>query len=100
MTSALPSCAKHYLLADRREAALVGEVLHALALHFGGVDVALAVDGDVVEVFELTRIAPHASEAADHLPVAAADHMDLRLTLAADLYRSPTAKARMRTRPE
>src|ERR1700730_17824103 len=73
------SCAKHYLLADRRQAALVEEALHALALHLGGVDVALAVDGDVVEVFELTRTAPHAPEAADHLPVAAADHMDLAI---------------------
>src|SRR5215813_2656585 len=65
------------LLADRRQAALVEEPLHALALYFGGVDVALAVDGDVVEVFELTRTTPHPSEAADDLPVAAADHVDL-----------------------
>jgi hypothetical protein len=51
-------------LADRRQAALVEEALHALALHLGGVDVTLAVDGDVVEVLELTRPTPHAPEAA------------------------------------
>jgi hypothetical protein len=60
--------AKHHLLADWRQAALVEEALHALALHLGGVDVALAVDADVVEVFELTRAAPYAPKAADHLP--------------------------------
>src|SRR6202035_441860 len=73
------SCAKPYLLADRRQAALVEEPLHALALHLGGIDVALAVDGDVVEVLELARTASDASEAADQLPVAAADHMDLAI---------------------
>src|ERR1700688_1639058 len=77
MTGAPASCAKQYLLADRRQAALVEEALYALALHLGGVDVALAVDGNVVEVFELTRATPHAAEAAHHLPVAAAEHMDL-----------------------
>src|SRR6516225_4936862 len=77
VTGAPSSCATHSLLADRRQATLVEEALQALALHLGGVDVALAVDGDVVEVFELTRATPHAPEAADHLPVAAADHMDL-----------------------
>src|ERR1700674_1580067 len=78
-TGAPSSSAKHHLLTDRRQAALVEEALHALTLHLGGVDVALAVDGDVVEVFELTRTTPHAPEAADHLPVAAADHMDLAI---------------------
>ena len=79
MTGAPASYAKHYLLADRRQAALVEEALHALALHLGGIDVALAVDGDVVEVFELTRTTPDAPEAADHLPVAAADDMNLAI---------------------
>src|SRR6516165_3878171 len=78
VTGALSSCA-HYLLADRRQAALVEEALHALALHLGGVDIALAVDRYVVEVFELARTTPHAPEARDHLPVAATDDVDLAI---------------------
>src|SRR5271170_8034898 len=79
VTGAPFSCAKQYLLADRRQAAPVEEALHALALHLGGVDVALAIDGNVVKVFELTRTTSNAPEAADQLPVAAADHMDLAI---------------------
>src|SRR5579864_8137134 len=69
--------AQSHLWADGRQAALVEEALHALALHLGGVDVAFAVDADVVEVLELTGAATDAPEAADHLPVTAAQNMDL-----------------------
>src|SRR5215469_9054587 len=79
MTGSGAPASWHHLLTDRGQATLVEEALHALALHLGGVDVALAVDTNVVEVFELSRAAPHAPEAADHLPVAAAEHMDLAI---------------------
>jgi hypothetical protein len=67
------------LLADRGQAAFVEEALHALPLHLCSVDVALAIDGNVMEVLELTRTTSDAPEAADHLPVAAANHMDLAI---------------------
>src|SRR5207244_6041108 len=64
-------------LIDRRQTALVQEALDALALHLGGIDVALGVDSDVVEVLELARPATDAAEVSDDRPVAAADDVDL-----------------------
>src|SRR5437867_2734402 len=64
-------------LIDRGQTALVQEALDALALHLGGIDVALGVDSDVVEVLELARPATDASEVSDDCPVAAADDVDL-----------------------
>ncbi len=40
----------------------IAEFLHALALHFGAVDIALAVDADEVEVVELAELMADAAE--------------------------------------
>src|SRR5207247_5632511 len=64
-------------LIDRGQTTLVQEALDALALHLSGIDVALGVDSDVVEVLELARPAADASEVSDDRPVAAADGVDL-----------------------
>src|SRR5262249_29990465 len=72
---------RFFLLPDRRQAALISKFLHALTLDFGGVDVALGVNGDVVEVFELARATSNATEAAHHRAVAPAQHMDLAVRI-------------------
>src|SRR4051812_39327792 len=55
----------------------VAEFLHALALHFGAVDVALAVDADEVEVVELAELMADAAVRADEASVGAIDDMEL-----------------------
>jgi hypothetical protein len=52
-------------LTYRGQVAFVEEALHALPPHLCGVDVAFAMDGNVMEVLELTRTASDAPEAAD-----------------------------------
>src|SRR6516165_1220942 len=55
----------------------IAEFLHALALHFGGVDVALAVDADEVEVVELAELMADAAERPHQPAVGAIDHVEL-----------------------
>src|SRR5215472_13636644 len=66
---------------DRRQAALREEALHALALHLGGVDVAVLVDGDVVQILELAGTTPDAPEIADDRSIAFAQNMDLTVRI-------------------
>src|SRR2546426_6141097 len=63
------------------EPAHVAEPLHALALHLRGVDVALAVDREVVEVHELPEIGPDPAEITDDDAVAASDDMELTVRI-------------------
>ena len=63
------------LLVGRVEPA---EFLHPLpGVHLGRVDVALAVDGDVVDRGELPGMPPDAPEAPEHLGVCALDDAQL-----------------------
>ena len=54
----------------------IAEFLHALALHLGGVDVALAVDADEVEVVELAELMADAPVGTHQLAVGAIDHVE------------------------
>src|ERR1700680_789852 len=53
----------------------IAEFLHALALHFGAVDIALAVDADEVEVVELAKLMADAAVRRHQLPVCAIAHV-------------------------
>src|SRR5258707_15347336 len=59
------------------EPAEIAELLQALALHFGGVDVALAVDADDVEVVELAELMADATIGTEELAVGAIDDVEL-----------------------
>src|SRR5690242_13032133 len=53
------------------------ELLHALALHLGAVDVALRVDADEVQVVELAELVADAAPGADKLTGRAVDGVEL-----------------------
>src|SRR5262249_16281811 len=61
----------------RSQSAEIAEFLHALSLHLGGVDVALAVDADEVEIVELAELMADAADAVDDLAGRAIDDMEL-----------------------
>ncbi len=56
----------------------ITELLHPLALHLGGVDVALAVDAEIVEVFELAGIMSDAPERGEPGALLARQDVELR----------------------
>src|SRR5687768_18476479 len=66
------------------EPAHIAESLDALALHFSGVDVALAVDSEIVEVVELPGEVTDAAGLADDNAVAPAHHMELAVRIVRD----------------
>jgi hypothetical protein len=53
-------------------------------LHFGGVDVAFAVDGEIVEVFELAGVGSDASPAAEALAIAPTQHVEFAVRIVGD----------------
>src|SRR5258708_7087863 len=55
----------------------IAELLHALALDLGAVDVALAVDADEVKVVELAELMADASPRADEVAAGSVDHVEL-----------------------
>src|SRR5215475_6904138 len=55
----------------------VTEFLHALALDFGAIDVALAVDADEMQVVEFAELMPDAAVGGEQLAVGAIDHVEL-----------------------
>src|SRR5207302_3793011 len=66
------------------EPAEVAEFLHALALHFGAVDVALAVDADEVEIVELAELMADAADGAHEVSAGAIDHVELAVRVVDD----------------
>src|SRR5262249_23409712 len=54
----------------------IAKFLHALALHFGGVDVAFAVDREIVQVVELAGAVAHVAEGGDVFSVSAVEQVE------------------------
>src|SRR5215475_15032342 len=70
-------CSRATGYAPPSQPAEIAEFLHALALHLGAVDIALAVDADEVEVVELAELVADAAERPHQPPVGAVDHVEL-----------------------
>src|SRR5437899_13100464 len=62
----------------------IAKLLHALALHLGAVDIALAVDADEVKVVELAELMADAANAVDHLAAHAVDDVELAVRIVHD----------------
>src|SRR5437899_9273398 len=62
----------------------IAKLLHALALHLGAVDIALAVDADEVEVVELAELVADAADAVHHLAAHAVDNVELAVRVVHD----------------
>src|SRR5215475_10116859 len=73
-----------HAIGTESQPAEIAKLLHALALHLGAVDIALAVDADEVEVVELAELVADAPDAVHHLAADAVDHVELAVRVVHD----------------
>jgi hypothetical protein len=77
-------CAQPGLRGACSQPADVPEFLHALALHLGAVDVAVAIDADEVDVVELAELVADAAPGTDEFAVGAIDGVELAVRIVDD----------------